>query len=143
MTAVFVLAPATFMARARALSSRLSVVLTDLPPHADSRPSMYARQWRALSGRLVSVMEKRKRHATVGVQVGPIQVGGGAPVVVQSMTNTDTADIAGTPAQSIDLARAGSEMVRVTVNVPEAAAAVPKIKQRMLHAGVGAPLIGG
>src|SRR6266851_4118573 len=87
-------------------------------------------------------METRKRHATVGVKVGPIQVGGGAPVVVQSMTNTDTADIAGTAKQCIELARAGSEMVRVTVNVPEAAAAVPKIKQTMLDAGVEAPLIG-
>jgi (E)-4-hydroxy-3-methylbut-2-enyl-diphosphate synthase len=87
-------------------------------------------------------MEKRKRHATVGVKVGPIQVGGGAPVVVQSMTNTDTADIAGTAKQCIELAQAGSEMVRVTVNVPEAAAAVGQIKRRMLDAGVEAPLIG-
>jgi len=84
----------------------------------------------------------RKRHATVGVKVGPIQVGGGAPVVVQSMTNTDTADIAGTAKQCIELAQAGSEMVRVTVNVPEAAAAVGQIKRRMLDAGVEAPLIG-
>jgi (E)-4-hydroxy-3-methylbut-2-enyl-diphosphate synthase len=85
---------------------------------------------------------KSERHATVGVRVGPIRVGGGAPVVVQSMTNTDTADIAGTAKQCIELARAGSEMVRVTVNVPEAAAAVPQIKRRMLDAGVEAPLIG-
>jgi (E)-4-hydroxy-3-methylbut-2-enyl-diphosphate synthase len=85
---------------------------------------------------------ERKRHATVGVRVGPVQVGGGAPVVVQSMTNTDTADIAGTAKQCIELAQAGSEMVRVTVNVPEAAAAVPEIKRRMLDAGVEAPLIG-
>jgi (E)-4-hydroxy-3-methylbut-2-enyl-diphosphate synthase len=84
----------------------------------------------------------RKRHATVGVQVGPIRVGGGAPVVVQSMTNTDTGDIAGTAKQCIELAQAGSEMVRVTVNVPEAAAAVGQIKRRMLDAGVEAPLIG-
>jgi (E)-4-hydroxy-3-methylbut-2-enyl-diphosphate synthase len=87
-------------------------------------------------------MEKRKRHATVGVRVGPVQVGGGAPVVVQSMTNTDTADIAGTAKQCLELAQAGSEMVRVTVNVPEAAAAVAEIKRRMLDAGVEAPLIG-
>jgi (E)-4-hydroxy-3-methylbut-2-enyl-diphosphate synthase len=84
----------------------------------------------------------RKRHATVGVKVGPIQVGGGAPVVVQSMTNTDTADVVGTAKQCIELAQAGSEMVRVTVNVPEAAAAVPQIKRRLLDAGVEAPLIG-
>src|SRR5262249_44453112 len=87
-------------------------------------------------------MEKRKRHATVGVRVGPVQVGGGAPVVVQSMANTDTADVASTARQCIELAQAGSEMVRVTVNVPEAAKAVPEIKKRMLAAGVEAPLIG-
>jgi (E)-4-hydroxy-3-methylbut-2-enyl-diphosphate synthase len=83
-----------------------------------------------------------KLHRTVGVRVGAVQVGGGAPVVVQSMTMTDTADAAGTAQQCIELAEAGSEMVRVTVNVPEAAAAVPEIKQRMLDAGVTAPLIG-
>ena len=67
----------------------------------------------------------RKRHKTVGVKVGKIQVGGGAPVVVQSMTNTDTADVASTTQQCLELAQAGSELVRVTVNMPEAAAAVP------------------
>ena len=81
-------------------------------------------------------------HRTVGVRVGHLQVGGGAPVVVQSMTMTDTADAAATAAQCIALAEAGSEMVRVTVNLPEAAAAVPEIKQRMLDAGCAAPLIG-
>jgi (E)-4-hydroxy-3-methylbut-2-enyl-diphosphate synthase len=83
-----------------------------------------------------------KLHRTVGVKVGPIQVGGGAPIVVQSMTMTDTADPVATARQCIELAEAGSEMVRVTVNLPEAAAAVPEIKQRMLDAGVTAPLIG-
>ena len=83
-----------------------------------------------------------KLHRTVGIKVGPVQVGGGAPVVVQSMTMTDTADAAGTATQCIELAEAGSEMVRVTVNVPEAAQAVPEIKRRMLDAGVTAPLIG-
>src|SRR6187401_3369959 len=81
-------------------------------------------------------------HKTVGVRVGRVQVGGGAPVVVQSMTMTDTADATATAQQCIELAEAGSEMVRVTVNVPESAAAVPEIKQRMLDAGVTAPLIG-
>jgi len=81
-------------------------------------------------------------HRTVPVNVGPVQVGGGAPVVVQSMTMTDTADPAATATQCIELAEAGSEMVRVTVNTPEAAAAVPEIKQRMLDAGIAAPLIG-
>jgi (E)-4-hydroxy-3-methylbut-2-enyl-diphosphate synthase len=83
-----------------------------------------------------------KRHRTVPVRVGPITVGGDAPVVVQSMTMTDTTDAASTAAQCIELWEAGSEMVRVTVNIPEAAAAVPEIKQRMLDAGCHAPLIG-
>ena len=87
-------------------------------------------------------MSTIKLHRTVGVRVGSVQVGGGAPVVVQSMTMTDTADAAGTAQQCIELAEAGSEMVRVTVNVPEAAEAVPEIKRRMLDAGVKAPLIG-
>ncbi|MDQ3346501.1 MAG: flavodoxin-dependent (E)-4-hydroxy-3-methylbut-2-enyl-diphosphate synthase [Acidobacteriota bacterium] len=83
-----------------------------------------------------------KLHKTIGVQVGPVRVGGGAPVVVQSMTMTDTADAEATSRQCIELAQAGSDMVRVTVNVPEAAAAIPGIKRRMLDAGVTAPLIG-
>jgi len=81
-------------------------------------------------------------HKTTGVRVGTVQVGGGAPVVVQSMTMTDTADVRATAAQCIELAEAGSEMVRVTVNVPQAAESVPEIKRRMLDAGVTAPLIG-
>jgi (E)-4-hydroxy-3-methylbut-2-enyl-diphosphate synthase len=81
-------------------------------------------------------------HKTVGVRVGDVQVGGGAPVVVQSMTMTDTADAESTAAQCIALAEAGSEMVRITVNSEEAAAAVPEIKQRMIDAGCRAPLIG-
>ena len=87
-------------------------------------------------------MHPIKRRASLGVKVGKVEVGGGAPVVVQSMANTDTADILSTAAQCIELAQAGSEMVRVTVNVPEAAKAVPDIKKRMLDAGVEAPLIG-
>jgi (E)-4-hydroxy-3-methylbut-2-enyl-diphosphate synthase len=83
-----------------------------------------------------------ERHKTHAVKVGPVTVGGGAPIVVQSMTNTDTADIIKTARQCIDLAAAGSELVRVTVNVPEAAAAVPEIKGRMRDAGCYAPLIG-
>ncbi len=81
-------------------------------------------------------------HKTVGVKVGRVQVGGGAPVVVQSMTMTDTADARATATQCIELAEAGSEMVRITVNVPDAAAAVPEVKQRMLDAGCVAPLVG-
>src|SRR5687768_2554003 len=71
-------------------------------------------------------------HKTVGVKVGRVQVGGGAPVAVQSMTNTDTPDVESTARQCIELAEAGSELVRITVNLSEAAAAVPAIKQRML-----------
>ena len=82
------------------------------------------------------------RHRTVGVRVGDVLVGGGAPVVVQSMTMTDTADAQATARQCVELCEAGSEMVRVTVNVPEAAAAVPEIRQRMRDAGCAAPLIG-
>ncbi|MDQ3168823.1 MAG: flavodoxin-dependent (E)-4-hydroxy-3-methylbut-2-enyl-diphosphate synthase [Acidobacteriota bacterium] len=87
-------------------------------------------------------MNTVRLHRTVGVKVGHVQVGGGAPVVVQSMTMTDTADAASTARQCVELAEAGSEMVRVTVNLPEAAAAIPEIKQRMRDAGCTAPLIG-
>jgi (E)-4-hydroxy-3-methylbut-2-enyl-diphosphate synthase len=81
-------------------------------------------------------------HRTVGVKVRHVQVGGGAPVVVQSMTLTDTADAAATARQCLELAEAGSEMVRVTVNQSEAAAAVPEIVRRLRDAGCQAPLIG-
>ena len=90
-------------------------------------------------------MKPVRLHKTVGVKVGSgpgVQAGGGAPIVVQSMTMTDTADARATATQCIELAEAGSEMVRVTVNLPDAAAAVPEIRQRMLDAGCTAPLIG-
>jgi (E)-4-hydroxy-3-methylbut-2-enyl-diphosphate synthase len=82
------------------------------------------------------------RHQTTPVKVGNVTVGGGAPVVVQSMTNTDTADVEGTVRQVAALARAGSELVRITVDRDEAAAAVPHIKERLLKMGVTAPIIG-
>jgi len=82
------------------------------------------------------------RRKTVTVDVGGVAVGSGHPVVVQSMTNTDTADAAGTAAQIVALAAAGSELVRVTVNNDEAAAALPEIAQRLHDAGVTAPVIG-
>jgi (E)-4-hydroxy-3-methylbut-2-enyl-diphosphate synthase len=84
----------------------------------------------------------RPRRKTYGVRVGHVLVGGGAPIVVQSMTNTDTADVATSFKQTVELAEAGSEIVRWTVNVPEAAAAVPEIKKRLLDAGCDAPIIG-
>jgi (E)-4-hydroxy-3-methylbut-2-enyl-diphosphate synthase len=82
------------------------------------------------------------RRKTVAVKVGHVKVGGGAPVVVQSMTNTDTADIAGTVQQVAALAAAGSEIVRITVDRDEAAAAVPHIKERLLKMGVNVPIVG-
>jgi (E)-4-hydroxy-3-methylbut-2-enyl-diphosphate synthase len=82
------------------------------------------------------------RRVAIGVRIGAVLVGGGAPVVVQSMTNTDTADVEGTARQVSELARAGSELVRITVNTPEAAAAVPRIRERLDMMGVGVPLIG-
>jgi (E)-4-hydroxy-3-methylbut-2-enyl-diphosphate synthase len=82
------------------------------------------------------------RNKTYAVKVGHVTVGGGAPIVVQSMTNTDTADVETTLKQTLELAEAGSEIVRWTVNVPEAAAAVPVIKKQLLDAGCNVPIIG-
>lgn len=82
------------------------------------------------------------RRASVGVDIAGVLVGGHNPVVVQSMTNTDTADVVATTKQVAELWRAGSELVRITVNTPEAAAAVPRIRERLDMMGVGVPLIG-
>src|SRR5262245_38878599 len=82
------------------------------------------------------------RHRSVPVMVGRVQVGGSTPIVVQSMTNTDTADVQATAAQVAALARAGSEIVRITVDRDEAAAAVPHIKDRVLAMGVNVPIVG-
>src|SRR5579863_8892883 len=87
-------------------------------------------------------MAVQPRRATVPVSVGGVQVGGSHPIVVQSMTNTDTADVAATVNQVMALARAGSELVRVTVNTEQAAAAVPKIVETLDKFGVRAPIIG-
>jgi (E)-4-hydroxy-3-methylbut-2-enyl-diphosphate synthase len=83
-----------------------------------------------------------KRRKSVDVRVGPVTIGGGAPIVVQSMTNTDTANAVATATQVAELARAGSELVRITVNSAEAAAAVPGIRERLDQMGCQAPLIG-
>ncbi|MBK1674104.1 4-hydroxy-3-methylbut-2-en-1-yl diphosphate synthase [Ectothiorhodospira shaposhnikovii] len=83
-----------------------------------------------------------RRHTTVPVRVGHVVVGGDAPVVVQSMTNTDTADVAATTRQVADLARGGSELVRITVNTEEAAAAVPRIREGLDAMGLNVPLVG-
>ena len=82
------------------------------------------------------------RHRTIGVKVGGVTVGGGAPIVVQSMTNTDTADAEATAKQVAALARAGSEIVRITVDRDEAAAAVPQIKDRLAKMNVDVPIVG-
>src|SRR5438105_2979564 len=84
----------------------------------------------------------QERRRSVPVDVGGVIVGGDAPVVVQSMTNTNTADVAATAAQVAALARAGSELVRITVDRDAAAAAVPHIKERLLAQGVGVPIVG-
>src|SRR6266566_557381 len=84
----------------------------------------------------------QQRRRSVPVDVGGVLVGGGAPVVVQSMTNTDTADVEETARQVAALAAAGSEIVRITVDRNEAAAAVPRIKERLLKMGVGVPIVG-
>ncbi len=87
-------------------------------------------------------MMEISRRTSVGVDVGGVQIGGGAPVVVQSMTATDTADAAATAAEVQELAEAGSELVRITVNTEAAAAAVGEIRRRLDDAGCGVPLIG-
>src|ERR1700741_2392734 len=87
-------------------------------------------------------MSMLPRRRSVPVQIGTVVVGGDAPVAVQSMTNPDTADIESTVRQVQDLARAGSELVRVTVNSDEAAAAVPHIAERLARTGVFVPLVG-
>ena len=83
-----------------------------------------------------------QRRESIRVEVGPVTIGGGSPIVVQSMTNTDTADAAATAQQSEALARAGSELVRITVNTPEAAAAVAEIRARLDAVGCNVPLVG-
>jgi (E)-4-hydroxy-3-methylbut-2-enyl-diphosphate synthase len=87
-------------------------------------------------------MSSIQRRKSVQVSIGPIRVGGTAPIVVQSMTNTDTADVEGTAQQVKSLARAGSELVRITVNTAEAAEAVAHIRERLDRQGVTVPLIG-
>ena len=83
-----------------------------------------------------------KRRSSRQVAVGDVLIGGGAPIVVQSMTNTDTADAAATALQVEALARAGSELVRITVNTPEAAQQVPYIREQLDRMGISVPLIG-
>jgi (E)-4-hydroxy-3-methylbut-2-enyl-diphosphate synthase len=90
----------------------------------------------------MSETSTKARHRSVQVNVGGVMVGSGAPIVVQSMTNTDTADVEGTARQVAALARAGSELVRITVDRDEAAAAVPHIKERLAKMGMNVPIVG-
>ena len=89
-----------------------------------------------------SAPQLRPRHATLAVDIAGLPVGGGAPIVVQSMTNTDTADVAATVRQVSALAAAGSELVRITVNTDAAAAAVAPIRDALAAQGCNVPLIG-
>ena len=98
------------------------------PPETEAGPKPGAGPW--------------PRHRTHGVRVGSVTVGGGAPTVVQSMTNTDTADVDATVAQVAALAQAGSEIVRITVDRNESAEAVPRIRERLDRLGVEVPLVG-
>src|SRR5215510_7383604 len=90
----------------------------------------------------MTMMSPKSRRSSIPVDVGGVRVGGEAPIVVQAMTNTDTADVDGTARQSAELARAGSELVRITVDRPEAARAVPAIRDRLAQLGVKVPLVG-
>src|SRR5947208_15345936 len=91
---------------------------------------------------LDDVAGPRPRHRTTQVMVGNVAVGGGAPIVVQSMTNTDTADVAGTVEQIAALSRAGSELVGITVDRDEAAAAVPHLRDALRQRGITAAVVG-
>ena len=111
------------------------------PPANAAKMLKYDDMLNQISGTDAAAL-RHPRKKTYGVKVGHVQVGGGAPIVVQSMTNTDTADVDSTFRQTVELAEAGSEIVRWTVNVPEAAEAVPFIKKRLLDAGCNVPIIG-
>ncbi len=125
-------------------------LVAGLKPHTYKTPTPHCAG--GGSGKIVDMLKqiagtdaaavRHPRKKTYRVKVGHVTVGGGAPVVVQSMTNTDTADVETTLQQTLELAEAGSEIVRWTVNVPEAAAAVPLIKRRLLDAGCNVPIIG-
>jgi (E)-4-hydroxy-3-methylbut-2-enyl-diphosphate synthase len=94
-----------------------------------------------LSARVCGMVIQVRRH-TAGVMVGNVKIGGGAPIVVQSMTNTETTDVSATAQQIVSLAQAGSELVRITVNTQEAARAVPEIAKRVEDQGVSVPIVG-
>src|SRR5690606_22588034 len=113
--------------------------LTFGPSSSTSRPHMLGVGSAVMSGYFSSPFPRRQ---SVGVDVGGVMVGGDAPVVVQSMANTDAADVDATVAQVAALHRAGSEIVRITVDRDESAAAVPRIRERLERVGVFVPLVG-
>src|SRR5882724_11840426 len=119
---------------------RLSYKDAGVPP--GSNGTTLPQDFRMNEHRMPDFAGPATRRRSVPVDVGGVMVGGGAPIVVQSMTNTDTADVEGTVRQVAALARAGSELVRITVDRDEAAAAVPHIKERLLKQGVTAPIVG-
>jgi len=128
--------PSAFKLIPEALIRR--VALPGLPAYSPCAPNSF-RFW---EGYLLMTYGPARRHETVPVNVGGVMVGGGAPIVVQSMTNTDTADVRSTVDQVAELARAGSEIVRITVDRDEAAAAVPHIRDGLLARGINVPLVG-
>ncbi|MGI9264439.1 MAG: flavodoxin-dependent (E)-4-hydroxy-3-methylbut-2-enyl-diphosphate synthase, partial [Gammaproteobacteria bacterium] len=91
---------------------------------------------------MTSSYSRLQRRTSIGVAIDHVLVGGQAPIVVQSMTNTDTADVESTTTQCAELAQAGSELVRITVNNEDAAKAVPEIRDRLFELGINAPLVG-
>src|SRR2546429_8234525 len=106
------------------------------------KPDIWAPMNKPIKPPQNDVAGPKGRHETTQVMVGNVAVGGGAPIVVQSMTNPDTADVEGTVAQIAALSRAGSELVRITVDRDEAAAAVPHIRDGLRKRGITTPLIG-
>jgi hypothetical protein len=119
-----------------------SACLSPLTSHlcsSTSCPDLLDKRQPAMTGYFSSPFPRR---TSVGVDVGGVMVGGGSPVVVQSMTNTDTADVDQTVAQVAALHRAGSEIVRITVDRDESAAAVPAIRERLERLGINVPLVG-
>src|SRR5690242_15772327 len=94
-------------------------------------------------GTIPYIIVHMKRHQTIPVKIGQVTIGGASPIVVQSMTNTDTSDIMATAKQTFELYKAGSELVRITVNTKEAAKAVPFIYEQLVKMGWNAPLLIG
>jgi (E)-4-hydroxy-3-methylbut-2-enyl-diphosphate synthase len=111
-------------------------------PRYGAFPHHYVHAMSQQSSSMPRAAEPARRRDSIAVRIDNVVVGGGAPIVVQSMTNTDTEDPASTAKQIAELSRAGSELVRITVNTPAAAAAVPRIRERLDMMGISVPIIG-